>query len=303
MPKSVKRRGVSLEANRRRSGYTFIAHWLIGLIMFMIIPIFNSIQYAFSDVEITVGSIETDFAGLKYFKEILVSDPTYLDNVVESLQELVYTLPIILTVSLVLAVLLNQKFPGRTVFRAIFFLPVIIVETGLLGAMSSSHIINGAVTSIQSGAESAYGSIIDFEAILSSLSMPSAITNFIAEYLSKVFNLIFDCGVQTILFLSGMQSVDPALYEVSKIEGATKWEEFWFVTIPMLRHIIMLVLVYTMIECCANNPAMTQAFTNLSSYQRYSLSSAMTWFYFALAAIVMGIVIGVYNRFCMKRWD
>lgn len=303
MPKVTKRKGVSLEAKRRRSGYTFIAPWLIGLIMFVFVPIFSSIRYAFSDVNIDIGKITTKFEGLKYFKEILEKDPTYLDNVSESLQQLVYTLPIILTVSLVLAVLLNQKFAGRTAFRAIFFLPVILVETGLMGAMSSGHIVNGAVTAIQSGAETTYGSIIDFEAILGDLSMPSAIVEFIAEYLSKVFSLIYDCGVQTILFLSGMQSINPALYEVSKTEGATKWEEFWFVTIPMLRHVILLVLIYTMIECCIKSSVMSQAFNTLSSNQQYSTSSAMAWFYFALATIIMGIVIALYNRFCMKRWE
>ena len=303
MPKVTKQRGVSLEAKRRRSGYAFIAPWLIGLIMFVLVPIFSSVKYAFSDVNIDIGKITTKFTGLQYFKEVLAKDPTYLDNVAESLQQLVYTLPIIITVSLVLAVLLNQKFAGRTAFRAIFFLPVILVETGLMGAMSSGHIVNGAVTAIQSGAETTYGSIIDFEAILTDFNMPSAIVNFIAEYLSKVFSLIYDCGVQTILFLSGMQSINPALYEVSKTEGATKWEEFWFVTVPMLRHVILLVLIYTMIECCIKSPAMTQAFTTLSANQQYSTSSAMTWFYFALVTVIMGLVITVYNQFCMKRWE
>lgn len=303
MLKGSKHKRASLEANKRRQGYTFIIHWIIGLIMFEVIPIFSSVIYSFSEVNIDVGGISVKPVGLEFFEEILKVDPTYLDNVLESLQQLVYTLPIILSVSLVMATFLNQEFVGRTVFRAVFFLPVILVASGLMGIMSSGYIINGAVTSIESGAESTYTSIIDFKAILGDLDMPSAITGYIAKYLSKVFSLVYDCGVQIILFLAGMQSIDPALYEVCKVEGATKWEEFWFVTIPMLRNVISLVLIYTMIECCIASPAMEQAFSTLSLNQRYSLSSAMAWFYFAVATIIMGTVIGLYNRLCMKRWE
>lgn len=295
-----KRKG--LEARRRRQGYKFVAHWIIGLIFFVALPIISSIRYAFSDVTIGAGNIEVQFRGLQYFQQILWEDVNYLNNVRDSVGRLIYSLPIILTLSIVLAVILNQKFAGRTAARAIFFMPVIISTSGLLGLMTTGDVL-GAVTGITSGAEYAYGSIIDFKAILSSLNMPVAITNVIAQYLSRVFNLILDCGVQIILILAGLQSIPASLYEVSKIEGANKWEEFWFITVPMLRHVISLVLIYTMIESCVASPVMVQAFNALHQMQQYSLSSAMLWFYFTIVLAIMGIVIGFYNRFCMKRWE
>ena len=301
----AKKKKLGVEAIRRRQGYYFVAHWIIGLVLFIGVPIIKSISYSFSNVKIEIGSIDTTFAGLTHFKKILGQDPDYFDNVLGSIGELLYTLPIILSLSIVFAVLLNQNFKGRTIIRAIYFLPVILVTTNILGLMNSGA-VRGAQIIVYSGAESTYGgSIMDFNEILMNLDLPSQIRDIFSRYLQNVFQLIYDSGVQIILFLSGLQSIPRSLYEVSKIEGATKWEEFWFVTIPSLRNVISLVLIYTMIEFFTkvNNPVIRQAYNLLKDRQIYDESSAMLSFYFLIGLAIMGAIIFLYNKFCMKRWE
>ena len=300
--RKIKTRGV--EAIRRRQGYTFIIHWIIGLIVFILVPLVNSIRYSFSDVSISAEGISVKFKGLEHYKEILFNDPNYLDNARDSIGNLIYTLPIILALSLIFAVLLNQKFVGRTVARAIYFLPVIIATTNILSLMNSGN-VRGSSIVVSSGAEYSYGSIIDFTEILRNLSLPAKITEVFSDYLQNVFNLIFDCGVQIILFLAGLQSIPSSLYEVSKIEGATKWDEFWFITIPMLRNVISLVIIYTMIEyfTAISNPVIRQAYSALQDRQIYDLSSAMLCFYFLIGLSIMGLIVLLYNKYCMKRWE
>lgn len=292
------------ERMRRRYGYLFVTHWVIGIVLFFAFPVINSIIYAFSEVSIEPTGVETVFSGLKYFDKIINEDPTYLNNLRDSLVQMLYSVPIILTLSMVLAIVLNQNFAGRTAFRALFFIPVIIVTSGLLGMMNTGD-VRGGVYTVSSGAQYGYGSIIDFESILSSLKMPSAITAFISEYLSKVFNLVWDCGVQTVLLLAGLQSIPASFYEVSKIEGASKWEEFWFITIPMLKYVIPLVSIYTIIEFCvgSSSTVMAQGYEALKGLQEYSLSSAMMWFYFVFILAVMGLFLLIYNRFCLRKWE
>ena len=289
---------------RSRQGYTFIAHWIIGLIIFIIVPIFNSIRYSFSDVSIEATGVEIKFAGLEHYKKIILEDPNYLNNLRDSFGNLIYILPIILSLSVLFAVLLNQKFVGRTAARAIFFLPVILATTNILGLMNTGN-VRGSSIIVYSGAEFAYGSIIDFNSILSDLDLPTKIIEVFSDYLQNVFQLIFDCGVQIILFLAGLQSIPSSFYEVSKIEGATKWEEFWFITIPMLRNIILLVIIYTMIEYFTENSNLVirQAYSTLQENQIYDLSSAMLCFYFAIGLLFMGIIVFAYNKFCIKRWE
>lgn len=301
----MKKRKSSLEAVRQRYGYTFVAHWGIGLIMFFIVPLLSSVFYAFSDVSIGNNGVETDFIGLEHFIAILKKDPNYLNNLRDSLGSIFYSLPIIIALSLILAVVLNQNFKGRTFFRGIFFMPVIIVSSVVIVHMQSTYVNAPLFTMSSSDGVATSGSLIDFESMLINLNLPVQITNMLSNLLGNVFGLIWNCGVQTILFLAGLQSISSSLYEVSKIEGANKWEEFWFITVPMLKDVLSLVIIYTMIELftAVDNPIMKTAYTLMQERQVYDRSSAMLWLYFFIVLSVIGAVLLIYNRFCIKRWE
>lgn len=294
--KKVKK---SVEASRNKIGYTFVTHWLIGLFLFFLIPLVNSIWYGFNNVLVRPGEIETEFAGFKYFKELLVSDPDYVNQLRDSTGMMFYSLPIIIALSLILAVLLNQKFKGRTIFRAIFFLPVIMANSVVMDMLNSDYITMPLFSSGEAGT-----GIINYNEIIQNLNFPSQITPIIVFLLSNTIELIWKCGVQTILFLAGLQSIPSSLYEVSKIEGANKWEEFWLITVPSLRHIISLVLIYTMIELFADleNTVISRAY-QLMVAQNYSSSSAMLWMYFVIVIILIGAVYTAYQKLCIKRWE
>lgn len=298
-----KKKAKSLEAARSRYGYQFVAHWVVGLILFFIIPIVDSIRYSFSEMTVNPGSIDTKFVGLAHYKEMLVSNASYLNNVRNSIASLFTSLPIIIALSLILAVVLNQKFRGRIVARGIFFLPVIIA-TGVVMSVLRSENVYLPLFNVSSGAEYEYGGMIDFNSILLNLQLPEQIRKLFATYLGNVFDLIWSCGVQIVLFLSGLQSIPTQLYEVSKIEGASKWEEFWYLTVPMLKDVILLVLVYTMITLftALDNPVISQALSIMQDSQIYDKSSAMLWGYFIVVGAVMGLILLAYDRFCMRKW-
>lgn len=292
-----------LDKIKSRYGYKFIALWLIGQLMFFIVPVLNSIRYSFSEVELTSGKVVTTFYGLEHYKEIFVSNPLYVDNLRDAVSNMMTSLPIIISLSMVMALILNQRFRGRLAFRGIFFLPVIIASGVIMHVLQSKY-LSVPLFNMASGMEYEYGGMIDFNEILSDLELPSQIMQLFAQYLSNVFGLIWSCGVQILLFLSGLQGIPEQLYEVSKIEGATKWEEFWYLTIPMMKDVILLVLVYTMITLftAVDNPVIAQAYSTMRDSQIYGESSAMLWGYFVLVGIIMGIVLLAYNRFCLKKW-
>lgn len=300
--KKNKKRGI--EALKSRYGYQFVAHWVLGLVLFFIIPIINSIRYSFSEITVGTNGLKMGFVGINHYKDMLLVDSQYLNNLVTALADMFTSLPIIFALSLILAVVLNQRFKGRVLARCIFFLPVIIA-TGVVMTVLSSPYIHAPLFNVTSGAEYEYGGLIDFNSILVRLNLPEQIVALFAKYLSNVFDLIWSCGIQIVLFLSGLQSIPNQLYEVSKIEGATKWEEFCYMTIPMLKDVILLVLVYTMIDLftAVDNPVIQQAYSIMKNNQIYDKSSAMMWGYFLVVGIVMGAVLLIYNRFCLKKWE
>ena len=295
----AKKRIKSLESVRNRAGYTFVAHWAIGLLLFFIVPLCSSIWYAFNKVTIEPGKIVTDFIGLEYFKNLITVDPDYVNNLRDSIGMMFYSLPIIIALSLILAVLLNQKFKGRTVFRIIFFLPIIIANSVVMSQLNSD-IVTLPLFSSGTGNES----IINYAEIISGLGIPEQISPILTFLLSNTINLIWKCGVQTILFLAGLQSISASMYEVSKIEGANKWEEFWLITVPSLRHIISLVMIYTMIELFVSmdNALVATAYDKMLSND-FGNSSAMLWIYFLIVLVLIGTVYILYQRFCIKKWE
>lgn len=302
--KSFKKKRGGLEAMQQRYGYIFVTHWIFGLIVFFLVPLISSIIYSFSDMSIGAEGVKTDIIGFANYSEIVNKDPNYLNNLRDAIGEIFYSLPIIVSLSLILAVILNQEFVGRTAARAIFFLPVIIASSVIMVHMAGPH-VNAPLFTVSSGEEGTYGGLIDFNSILANLNLPQQISDMLSSLLGNIFGLIWSCGVQTILFLAGLQSIQKSLYEVSKIEGANKWEEFWFITVPMLRHVMTLVIIYTMIELftAVDSPVMSQAYTLMQEKQIYDKSSAMLWLYFLIVGAVMGIVLFIYNRYCLKKWD
>lgn len=294
----------SLIQRRNNAGYMFVAHWIVGLLLFFIIPTITSAIYSFNSLTIEAGGFEMEFVGIKNFLEIFNDDANYTNNLRDSVTSLLTSLPIIISLSLILAVVLNSEFKGRLIFRAIFFLPVILANSVVMQILSSEY-MDFPLFNLSSGSSDIYGGMIDFNAILANLQLPEAINKLFAGYLSGLFNLIWSGGVQTILFLAGLQSIPNQLYEVGRIEGASRWELFWMLEIPSLRNILQLVLIYTMIDqfTALSSPVMEQVSGLMFKSQVYDKSSAMLWCYFLIIGGIMAILLFLYNRLCVKRWE
>ncbi len=290
-----------IEALKSRYGWICISPWIVGLVLFFGLPIIQSVIYTFSDVKLATGGLQTEFVGLENYKYIFAQNADYLDYIAAAVIQFLYSFPVILIISIILAIMLNQKFKGRIFFRALYFLPVIIASGAVLSVVLSS--VSDGVANIETD-ESVAMAMFDVDEIVTSLGLPSKIGEYFVTIIDGIMNMIWNCGIQTVLFISGMQTIPPLLYEVSKVEGATKWEEFWFITLPMLSRVIVLVGVFTMVELMTaqNNSVMRQAYVFMRT-QNYGEGSAMLWSYFAVIGVIMAVILGLYNRLCMRKWE
>lgn len=254
--------------------------------------------------------MSTEWAGLDNYKMILNEDPTYTDNLMSAVTKFFRSMPIVVIVSLILAMVLNQKFKGRTFFRAIYFLPVIIA-TGVVMQLLTKN-LNGvdAIITLSADTTNTYtstggGGGMDFTTILNSLRFPEDITKTMSSLITSIFNTLWNCGIPIILFISGLQTIPEQLYEASKVEGATKWEEFWYITLPMLAQTLLLVIVFSMIDLLTSNtnPVLNQAYQYMNDNAIYDISGAMLWLFFIIVAGTVGIVILLYTKLLLKRWS
>ena len=298
----MRKKPQGIDKIKERYGFIMISPWIFGIIVFFIIPIIQSVFYSFADVSIEVGGTVTDFKGIANFRKILAEDPDYLKNLFSAFNNLLVSLPFILIVSMVLAILLNGKYRGRVFFRGIFFLPVIMASGAALQLFLSASGSASGETPVSDTAT--FGMMIDFSTVLRGLNMPSSIEKYLSQALSKIFLLVWESGIQTILIIAGLQSIPDLLYEVSRVEGATKWEEFWFITFPMLGRTMLLVIIFTTVEIVASssNTIMLMAYKRFSSLE-YGIGSSMLWFYFSIVGAVIAAVLLLYNKLFLRRWN
>ena len=291
----LKRRKMSYERKKGLIGYVFIGLWLIGFFLMYLTPLVQSLYYSFNELEITTSGFEMEWKGFANYKEIFTEDAEYLPALRTALGDLLYQVPLILVFSLILAMLVNQKFFGRTVARAVFFLPVIIASGVVL------NVINGDTASklMQSGEKtSQMFQVTSLAAMLQGLNLPSEITGFIVSAANNIFGLMWQSGIQIVLFLASLQTIPGSLYEAASIDGGTKWEIFWKVTFPMITPIMLVNLVYTITDSftATNNGVMRQILDAVGERLDFDYSAALAWLYFLIIIVILGLVILIVNK-------
>ena len=279
-------------------GRMFILPWEIGFVLFFLQPLVQSLTFVFTEVD-TVAAFESGvfvtkwnkFENIRYF---LFDDSTYVDDLVGTITSFIYTIPLIVALSLIVGVLLNQKFKGRIVFRSIFFLPVIIA-TGVV----ILYLQGDAAASEMRGT----GNGIDVSNILQSMNLSPEITSTLLGFVNQIFDLFWKCGVQIVLFISGLQSIPEQLYEVCRVEGANKWEEFWYVTFPMLSGTTRLVMVFTAIETFIDptNTLVARGFKALND-SAWSDGSTVLWLYFAVVGLILALAVRLVQKKIFSKW-
>lgn len=285
---------LSYEKKKSLMGYLYISPWLLGFTTLLLIPMVQSLLYTFSEVSIESGRVDLSFIGLSNYDYVLRQNATYVRYLVESLYTELLEMPLILILSLIVSLLLNQKFRGQKVFRSIFFLPVIIASGAIIqilkGDALSSSMMSGESTS-------ALFQTFDFQQMLYDYGLPEDLVQFAVGISNGVFELIWKSGIQILLFIAGLQAIPTQLYEVASIEGASAWETFWKVTFPMVGPIAMVNLIYTVSDAFMDQSNITMnLIVEEGRKLNYAYSATMAWIYFAVVFIVIGIVYFIVDR-------
>ena len=305
--KPKKKKIASLDKRKARVGWVFVLPFLLGFAFIYVPMLFNSLKLAFSDMTtITGGGVEFRFTGLENFQYALFTDPGFVETLVSGLGQLVFEVPAILLFSLFMAILLNQKMIGRAAFRAIFFLPVVLA-TGVMESIEAGNVLGtmmgGAGIDDGSGSSAANEivSAMDFQALFDSMKIGGELVDYTVQIINNIYGIVNRSGVQMLIFLSGLQSISPAIYEACKIDGATGWETFWKVTFPMISPMILVNAVYTIIDSftTGSNQVMTYIANAPSGIpvNGTEIATAMSWMYFLIVVVILAAVAGIMSSF------
>ena len=317
--KKKKRKSSSLIERRDRLGWVFILPFLIGLVFLYASVIWESFTYSFAHYNVIPaikgGGYSLTFVGFDNFKEILLTvvegnteGKTYLEMIFTSFASQIVEIVIIVMFSLFIAVLLNQKMIGRTAFRAIFFIPVVVgagiiakIDATASEILDSMASLDGIDMGTANGGEGSSGlvSAMDVNMLLGSLGLPTTFTDMIIGLVESIYSIVNRAGVQMLIFLSGLQSISPAIYESCSIDGASGWESFWKITFPMLSPMILVNAFYTIIDSfTAESNEVMQAIIALSPNGIPSgTQSALAWTYFGIVIVALLLVALLFKNF------
>lgn len=284
------RRKLTLEQRKAWFGVLFAAPFLLGFIFLFFIPLLQSLRYSLSTLELAEGGFVTKYEGLSNFKSLLFSHPTFNRTIADAVTDMVVNVPVIIIFSLFAAVLLNQKFKGRMMARAVFFLPVILASSAI-ASMDADSFIAGMMTSPTDagGEESGLLQSFELERLLLESGMATGFVEYITGAVDRIYEIISSSGVQILIFLAGLQSISPSLYESARIEGATGYEIFWKITFPMTTPLILTNTVYSIIDSFNENEMITLISNTAFRSFEFGVSAAMSWMYFIVISILLAL--------------
>jgi len=300
--KTKKRKKRSLSQRQALKGFLFITPWLIGFIWFYARSLFMTVQFSFSEMIVNPGGGYTlDFVWLDNFIYAFRAHATYKQVLTTSIGNMLVDVPLITFFSLFMAMLLNRKFKGRTLVRAIFFLPVILNADAIVDAISLSRVMmSGGISSASAemAASASSGMSIDYYIqMFSALGLPEVLIEYIAGAVSRISDIINASGVQIIIFIAALQSIPGSMYEVAKIEGATAYETFWKVTFPMVMPHIITNIVYTVVDSFAKSDVIELAYdTAFGPTMDYGLSSVFSLVSTVITCLILVLVCGLIQK-------
>jgi len=296
-PQKKKRRGLDLTRKRAAMGYLFVLPFIIGLITFFLVPLVQSFIFSLNKLEVAEGGYNLIPMGFENYNRALRVHASYVRDLWESVRYMIANVPLIIIFSFFAANLLNQKFKGRSLARAIFFLPV-IVTSGVILVVDSGDLLQSSLGMTQTdGTEGAFRAV-ELARLLLQTRLSERFIDYIIGAVDAIYDIVSASGVQILVFLAGLQSISPSLFEASNIEGATGWENFWKITFPMVSPLILVNTVYTIIDLLINssNTVMELIRDTAFASQDYGMSSAMAWIYFAAILLIVGLVMWIVSK-------
>ncbi len=292
---------LTLRGKDALSGYLFILPFLLGFFGLFLPMILQSISFSFSNMEVgTDGYVLSKAAnhGFEHYIRALTIDPDFNLSVLNSIRDMWSNVLLVIIFSFFAANLLNQKFHGRAIARSIFFFPVILTS-GIILSIEQSDLLLSTMNSETAQNSSGISDFLNIAIFLSNYtSLPAGVISFLSEAVTGIYDIVIASGVQILVFLAGLQSISPSLYEASNMEGATGWENFWKITFPMISPLILVNALYTIIDSftSAGNDVMSSIKTTIFTEVKYGFGSAMAWLYFLAIALILILVGGIISK-------
>ncbi len=286
MKKSIKKAGITAHTRNALWGYGFIGIWLIGFFGFTLYPSVYSFIISLNDVRLTSKGMQFTWRAFYHYYYALSVSGEFKMKISEGLGFIIAATIVVVVFSFIISLLLNKKFPMRTFFRVVFFLPVVIMSGPVI-----AKLLTGETVDFSKSGGIVYTFLGD---------LPEVLRNPTLFVLNNLTTILWFSGVQILIYLAGLQKISPDIYEAASIDGAGAWEKFWKITLPYMRPMALLNAVYTVVEISNYSELGINKLISNNMFNQtriYSYSAAMSWLYFLIVAVLLILVFLVFKLF------
>ena len=279
---------LTLKQQQSLWGYIFVSPWVLGLALLFAWPLGRSLMLSFQRVT-DLFQWQTEWVGLDHYRQIFTEDIVFTPILLDTLENVAIDVPLILVFSLLLALLLTGVGRGQTFLRAVFFLPVVIGSAGVIQHMLSVGVGDQLLMSTLEPLMQGLGAEVD--SVVEGTPIQWIVTRLTA--------IIWFSGVEILFFIAGLNSIPPSLYEAARVDGASPWESFWKITLPMVSPVILLVTIYAMIDQLTfpENPMIKYIMQVGVRGQQLEYASALGMAYFIVVFLQIALVVRIMSKF------
>ena len=277
----MKKMQISMGKKKIIEAYIFMLPFIIGIVAFFAFPLFVSIKLSFGKV-IDMSGFKIKWIGFDNYIRAFVTDVQFIPMFLRIVRESLLKLPLILVFSLMLAMFISNDIKFKAFFRIAFFLPFLL-GTGYVMQQIIGQGINEQVLMQAKN-------IFIPEKILAYLG-PN-VDEAVNSFFGVIVTVLWSCGVQILLFLSSLQGISKSLYESAKVDGATQWEMFWKITLPMISPVMLLNIIYTLLDSFTDisNPILSYIQDYAFTRTEFAYAAAIGWIYFIFIMILILVI-------------
>ena len=275
-------------------GYMFLLPWFIGFFGLTIGPILYSLYLSFTDFDLLTPP---RWAGADNYVRMFTNDPRFAAAMRVTFFFVLFSVPLKLAFALGVALLLNRGMKGLPLYRALFYLPSLLGASVAIAILwrqifAGNGLVNQFLTFIGVfGPDS-----------LTGMTAPSWLSNPNYSLWTLIILSIWQFGSPMIIFLAGLRQIPQDMYEAASLDGASRWRQFWKITLPLLTPVVFFNLVIQTIDAFKSftpafiisagtgGPINSTLFYTLYLYNeafsffRMGYASALAWFLLALIA-------------------
>ena len=294
--KKKRKKPSSFYRRQDRWALIMMIPWLVGTVFFFLVPLVQVCIYSFHEITLDLGSINQTWVGLSNYIFVVRTHATFYQELITTFMQAVPNTILIIFFSLFAAVLLNGKYKFRGAARVLFFLPIVLATDIISVNLSTVAVDTIETASSTASSADLTGAMIIVNFLIEGVGLPKEMISTLLGVIANVFDTIRLSGVQILIFLAGLQSISPSMYEVAKMEGATTYETFWKVTLPTVSPLILTNVVYTITDNLMRTKLIDMIETTAFGQAQYGYSAAMSVVFLGCTLVLIGVASAIIGK-------